>query len=351
MANVQQYFEQFNERIRLGRFEENQTLREKRDIIRDKLDARLPGIFEKYGELCPTYSFRDQGSYEMGTGVQPLNGDFDIDQGLYFAVRTDEYPDPVVLKQRVHEALVDHTERVEIRRPCVTVFYQRTGESIYHVDIAVYSDGSNNLDRKSRLAKGKEFSAPEHRVWEVSDPQGLASTILNRFDGNDRTQFRRVVRYLKRWKDENFSPTGHAAPLGIALTVAAYDDLQPAYTDRFAGKPDDQEALRQLVPAMLSRFQSVWDHDQQEWVQRLAVPLPVEPRNDLCARMSNKQMAEFKAKLEALCDALDAAAQEVDPVEACKTLRGVFGRDFPVPEKEATAKHHRPAFASSSSSA
>ena len=81
MANVQSQFGTFNKRIRLGRFEENATLREKRDIIRDKLKANLPGVFEKHSETCPKFSFLDQGSYQMGTGTKPLDGDFDIDPG------------------------------------------------------------------------------------------------------------------------------------------------------------------------------------------------------------------------------------------------------------------------------
>lgn len=137
MAEVQKQFEKFNGTIRLGRFDEEKTLQEKRDIIREKLRAKLPAVFEKYGEKCPAFDFADQGSYGIGTGIKPLNGDFDIDQGMYFKVSKKDY-DPVVLKERVREALDGHTKEVRIRRPCVTVFYQRQGEPIYHVDIAVY---------------------------------------------------------------------------------------------------------------------------------------------------------------------------------------------------------------------
>ena len=42
MADVQSYFEQFNNAIRLGKFEENETLRAKRDIIQNKLWDNLP---------------------------------------------------------------------------------------------------------------------------------------------------------------------------------------------------------------------------------------------------------------------------------------------------------------------
>src|SRR5687768_415050 len=152
MANVQRQLEEFNGKIRLGKFDENQILRDKRDAVRSRLDEKIPGVFKKYHEECPDYYYRNQGSYEMDTGVVPLDGDFDIDQGIYFAVATGKYPDPVVLKRRVHEALDGHTKDVRIRRPCVTVQYQRAGEPVYHVDMAVYSDGDRNADGKSRLA-------------------------------------------------------------------------------------------------------------------------------------------------------------------------------------------------------
>ncbi len=350
MARVQKQFDQFNEAIKLKRFEENQTLREKRDIIRRKLRERLPGVFAAHGEECPAFFFRDQGSYKMGTGIKPLDDDFDIDQGLYFVIATTAYPDPVVLKRRVHEALDGHTDSVRIRRPCVTVTYHEEGEPIYHVDIAVYSDGSANPDGNSQLAKGREYSTPEHRYWEASDPQGLIDKIDERFKGNDAKQFRRGVRYLKRWKGEKFSGEGNVAPLGIGLTVATYDDLATVYTDEAAGKPDDLEALRRLVGKILGRFSRVFGAGGNlAW--RLVVPLPVEPGNDLFEQMTDTQMAGFEEKLQALRDALEAATDEIDPVEACKTLQGVFGEDFPIPEKEETAKRHASAIVSSSNSA
>jgi hypothetical protein len=352
MANVQKQFEGFNGKIRLGRFDENQTLRDKRDAVRDRLDEKLPDIFKKYDEQCPSYYYRNQGSYKMDTGVVPLDGDFDIDQGIYFAVSSDTYPDPVVLKQRVHEALDGHTKDVRIRRPCVTVQYQRGGEPVYHVDIAVYSDEDENADSKSRLAVGRENSADENRQWEVSNPQALIDTILGRFKGNDRKQFRRIVRYFKRWKDQNFSSDGNAAPLGIGLTVATYDDLNPAYSDPTAGTPDDLLAMRNLVRAILGKFTTVYDLNQGKNRRRLKVLLPVEPWNDLFEQMSDTQMTRFEEKLEHLRDALDAAANAVDPHDAATELSKVFGGDFPVPEKKETAKQHAAsAFVTSSSNA
>jgi hypothetical protein len=351
MATVQKQFFEFHGAIKLKRFEDEQTLRDKRDIIRRKVNQNLPAVFERHGEDEPEWSWRDQGSYEMGTGTKPLSGDFDIDQGLYFAVSKGSY-DPVTLKKRVHEALDGHTDDVEVRRPCVTVWYHRAGERVYHVDIAVYSSASENGDGRDYLAVGRIGSSEEKRGWEVSDPEGLSDEIFGRFEGDDRSQYRRVVRYLKRWRDHNFSSDGNAAPPGIGLTVAAYHWLENVYVDPFANgttKPDDLKALLRLVEEMLDRFTLTY-HDGA-FARRLAVELPTEPYSDLFARMTSVQMEAFEAKLGKLRDALAYADDEADPVAACERLRRVFGDDFPVPEKQETARKTSAAIASSSSAA
>jgi HTH-type transcriptional regulator / antitoxin HigA len=336
MTNIQSQFEIFNSRIQLGRFHESETLREKRDVIRQKLKNNLPSVFDSQGEACPDYYFLNQGSYEMGTGIKPLNGDYDIDQGLYFLVSTTAYPDPVILKERVFEALNGHAERVELRRSCVRVFYRCEGEPIYHVDVAVYSDSSKNVDGKSRCAKGKRYS--EDRFWEVSEPENLTNTIFSRFkDEQDRTQFRRIIRYWKRWKAVNFTAGGGSAPSSIGLTLLTCDHFQPIYTDRLANKHNDLATMRALVDTVLGRFTYAYDGDEQRSVERLVVKLPIEPWNDVFDRMTAKQMTTFKEKLITLRDTLLYAEDVSNSVVACEQLQLVFGGDFPVPEKKETA--------------
>ena len=95
MADVQKQFGEFNEAIRLKQYEENTTLREKRDVVLKKLKERMKALFKEKDEAQPTYTHFDQGSYKLGTGVKPLEGDFDIDVGLRFDVTKEDYPDPV----------------------------------------------------------------------------------------------------------------------------------------------------------------------------------------------------------------------------------------------------------------
>lgn len=351
MANVQPYFESFDREIRLGRFDENDTLREKRDIIRDRVDDVLADVFEDWGEDVPEWHWRNQGSYELGTGIKPLPGDqIDIDQGLYFDIDHEDW-DPVVLKERVHEVLDGHTKKVRVRRPCVTVWYHQRGEEVFHVDIAVYAMGSSWS--ASRIAMGKRHSSDENRAWDVSDPQGLVNAIYARFSsGPDRDQFRRVVRALKRWKDVNFRSSGNEAPLGVALTVCAYYGLQVRFRDPFAkAEPDDRAALLGLVNWVLGQITSVWDRDAERYTRQIRVDLPVQPYNDLFDRMTYRQTERMEEKLQALRDALVEADREVKPERACEILSDVFGDDFPVPDVQDTARVTRSAYSRSGSSA
>lgn len=353
MANVQPQFEAFDDAVRLRRFDENATLRDKRDILRGRVDDNLAAVFERYGENVPEWSWRNQGSYELGTGVKPLGGaEIDIDQGLYFDVDVRDW-DPVALKARVHEVLDGHTKRVAIRRPCVTVWYHWAGEPVFHVDIAVYALGSSWS--KSRIAMGKENSGDAYRTWDVSDPQGLIDALYRRFpSGSRRDQFRRVVRTLKRWKDVNFSDAGNEAPLGVALTACAYHGLQNRATDPFAVSfedPDDRAALLDLVDWIRGQIRPAFDAERGCASRTLSVSLPTDPYNDLFDRMTYRQTEKLEAKLDALRCALVDADALVDPVEACRALRSVLGDDFPVPAQQDTARATRPAFSRSGSSA
>jgi hypothetical protein len=353
LAQIQKQFEQFHDNIKLGYYDECAELREKRDRVIMALSEGLDRLEKEREVKYPGYSTFNQGSYAMHTGIKPLDSDYDIDVGVLFRLSKDDY-DPVEVKEWVYDALDGHTERIELRRSCVTVYYQLEGEPIYHVDLAIYSDGGWNSDKTTYIAKGKRYSDEENRFWEEADPQGLITAISEySTDAHDRKQFRRIVRYLKRWKDHKFSADGNEAPVGIALTTAAYDWLSPTYDicDPFSGKRqyDDLRALIDLVDVMLSKFEYCYAND--EWTYRLKVNLPVVPQNDLLEKMSNKQMANFKDRLEDLGNALENAQEEPDPVEACRILTQEFGDDFPVPDKKDTAFSVPPGIVGSSCSA
>ena len=166
-------------------------------------------------------------------------------------------------------------------------------------------------------------------------------------------QFRRVIRYLKRWKDFKFSSDGNGAPIGIGITVAAYRWFNVSkYVDHFTGKTtyDDLTAMQNFVNALIGNFRDVYNAG--EWISRLCVKLPVAPYCDLFEKITDNHMVNFKKKLELLQNVLNEAQTELDPSEACQKLQKQFGDDFIVPNKEKTALiSSAPAIVSSSSSA
>jgi hypothetical protein len=293
----------FNERIKHEQFEERELLRERRELLTDRLRGALPA--EHKARLFT------QGSYAMQTGVKPLNGEYDIDVGLEFECCTKDFDGPVQAKMLVHDALRQGRRRVEVRRSCVTVYYKgASGLPDHHVDIAVYA---RDKDGRLMLAKGRQHSSPDECRWQPSHPEQLTALVRDRFEGEQVAQFRRCVRYLKRWKQVNFSAS---APHSIALTMAAYHWFRPN-ADRWFEDLDDGAALLELVRTLLGGFQA----------GRLTVALPVAPEPDLLEVMTPNQMLDLRSKLDALEAAL-VRAQQQDISEAVPTLAGHFGDDF-----------------------
>ncbi|WP_437762044.1 cyclic GMP-AMP synthase DncV-like nucleotidyltransferase [Sorangium sp. So ce281] len=335
MADVQKYFVQFDEAIRFDRDHEKQILAEKRERILRRLSEGIKRQRVE-GVKIPSYEPFNQGSYAMNIGVKPVDGDFDLDVGLRFDLSKDEYPDPVVVKTWVHDAVKSHTNKVEVRRTCVTVFYQEGGEDVYHVDLAIYSSGKRNSDGKDYIAKGKPGSRREERFWEPSDPQELQRLLTAAHSGEDAQQFRRVIRALKRWKDLRLSRShGRKSTKGIALTVAALHWFRPCKRQAASAsdtKYDDLGALSNLVSTMLSRFMPVWSAEELRSVSRLRIENPVARNYDLCSNMSTASMLGFKETLEKLDAALKRAQNAVELRAACKELGEQLGDDFPLPE-------------------
>lgn len=342
MADCKVQFNNFHENIKLK--EENDILREKRDIIIGVLNKKLPEQTEY------KFSIFNQGSYAMHTGIKPLDDDYDIDVGLYFEMSKDDV-DPIEAKKWIYNALEGHTKDVKIKKPCVTVTYKAG----YHVDVTVYA--AENSDGKVYLAKGKPSSNEGDKFWDESNPKDLIKTIKeNLVDENDRKQFRRVVRYLKRWKDNTFTSV-NGKPTGIALTSCVYHWLDiKKETDLFDGKTTykDLDALIHIVSTMISNFvdELVLIDGEYKYMPRLRVYLPVEPKPELFEKMTHKQMKTFKEKLEELLMALEEAKEKVDPSEAAEILQKQFGVDFPIPAKSSTGKKAMaPAVITSSESA
>jgi hypothetical protein len=323
MADLQKHFEQFHNAIRVD-FDSQSTLREKRDIVLEKIAKSL----KKNGR--PSFERLLQGSYKMKTGVLPLGEEeFDIDVGLVFDFE-DHRPETEEVRGWVMDAIGEHTDKVAEKTPCIRVHYKDSPP--YHLDLVVYGRLSGELQLATKSA------------WIDADPEQLLGHVASAYaqyggtEGNTGIdQFRRTVRYLKRWGDVRSPGDAKGKPTGLAYTLLASKEL--ACTQAFDGTPDDATALSNMTESASKSF-------------RISAKKPTPEYEDMFERLDNSQMELFKRDLKTLADTIRAAQDEPDPHDACSLLVAVLGTDFPVPPKGSGGKRtSSPAIVPSSSSA
>ena len=323
--SVQSELKNFNDKIRAD-FVTKKELSEKRDILLAKLRSN---------DDLPSFKELSQGSYAMCTGIEPEDdSEYDIDVALRFSANKDDY-DPIDLKEQICEILKNHTDYgAEIKKPCVTVTYKKDGEAKFHVDLVTYLYADKD-DENSQLyiAKGKDKDSQE---WEEADPEGLVDYIKASVEfGEKRNQFRRVVRYLKKWKNRKFSNTGHANPPSIGITLIAADNFN--YYEE-----DDLNSLIDVVNTIVNKFSYVRTNEYGRYMYRISLSLPYILKfkfgNDVFEKMSDAQMTDFKDKIEKLKKDLVEVRDEADELEQYKKLNKIFGDDFEIPEAKNSAK-------------
>ena len=322
MATLQSEFLTFHDNIKIGTYDENSTLREKRDLLLDELTTKLKDEKVPGTDKPLTFKKLDQGSYAMKTGIKPQKGEYDIDVGVVFDITTNEY-EPQKLKKLIYDKLdVVDKRQVTYNRPCVTVEYSAG----YHVDLAIYADNSNSY----HIAWGTQHST--NPTWEPADPKGLTQWVKDIGSGDDqRKQYRRCVRALKKWKERSFSVNGNTAPPSIGLTIQA----GRAFSYQ---AENDLEALIQIARSIKNGFTQEWDEDSASWLWTTKCNLPVSPYKNVYYKMTLKQLNNYYEKVTALLDALVAAQNEESEAEASKILRKIFGDDFPLVEDSKATK-------------
>jgi hypothetical protein len=315
VAKLQSEFNKFHETIKLKQYEENEDLREKRDLLLDELkdkikDEKVPGTDKKL-----TFRSINQGSYAMNTGIKPQNDDYDIDVGVIFDVTNDEYKSSD-LKKLVRDKLNKWNRTVNYNRPCITVEYLSED---YHVDLAVYSENNDDI----HIAWGKESSS--EKIWYKSEPEKLTKWVAKvSSDADESAQFRRCVRYLKKWKEKHFTSNGNGAPPSIGLTIQA--------RNAYRKNSSDIDTLMTMVNYIKDSFTNVYDEDTYKYIKSIVVCLPVEPFKNVYYKMSLIQQNNFYEKIDALQEVLVSAAQEESEHKASKLLRKAFGDEFPFVE-------------------
>ena len=329
MTKLQNEFKKFHDEIKLGTYDENEILRVKRDLIikdlRNSLkDEKIPGTDKPL-----TFTKIDQGSYAMNTGIKPKDEEYDIDVGVIFDIKNDEY-DSNDLKKLVRDKLNNTYKRtVDFNTPCITVPYK----SGYHVDMPIYSKNNDDL----HIAWGKENSKT-NRCWSKAEPKKLTTWVQDVSSvTEEREQFRRCVKALKKWKQKHFSSAGNVAPPSIGITIQARNAFK-FYAD------SDLDALITITKAIKNSFSLSLNPDTNTFLYTVKTKLPVEPYKDVYYKMTAIQLNYFYHKIDALLESLEESQSEGSDHEASKILRKAFDNDFPLAEdsKETKTKPYVP---------
>ena len=318
---IQTHFDKFHDRIKLGRQDDAYKKARDRD---DSIKSDVKASFSEAG--YPVVAEFIQGSLNTHTGIMPISGDFDIDRAL--VIDADGAPEnPVTPKKEALDVLEDRGfKNAKIKKPCVTAEY---ASGNVHIDFIIYKQSGD----QHYLAVGKKNSDEYNREWSAADPLGLMAWI-NDDSSHDEAdakavlaQFRRLVRYLKRWRDVQFSTTVAAKVFSIGLTVMVKSEFEPSFSKE--GARQDLEALRATVAGILDAGYFYEAVDNKYHVQ---VDLPVQPWRDIFYGSSLDTGTQLHNKLEYLKVQLGKVEVSSDEREQCEILNKLFGDDFKVPD-------------------
>lgn len=296
MSNLHNEFGTFHDKVALSPGKKA-SLRTSRDAVRERIRN-----FFREGLEVEAPKFHAQGSYAMGTTVNPLNGEFDIDDGVYLQHldRHDstKWPTPDTVHKWLITAVDGQTDEQPVdKRTCVRVLY--TGR--YHVDLPSYA----MLNGEFLLAEKGEAG------WHRSDPKALADWFKRQVRQRGE-QLRRVVRYLKAWADYQAGKRG-TMPSSLILTVLA--------TEHFCPSDRDDVSLSNTATAIRNAVKPVF-----------CVRNPVDPAEELTSRLEADQKTRFQKAISELADDSVTAVASTNTAKASRLWRGQLGDRFPLIE-------------------
>lgn len=300
MANNNEQFKAFHDAIKATKGRKD-TLRQNRDALRDRIRKYFKENHKEY--IQPKFCW--QGSFAMNTILNPIKdeaglGAYDLDDGIYFI--SDNESDKKDLEwyhAEIYEAVKDHTlNGAEDNAPCVTVLYADG----HHVDLPCYFQVTDETPLLS------------HRKtpWIESDPKGLREWFND--ECNNKTNLKRIVRYLKAWCDYVKDETDKKMPTGCILTMFAAEYFVELGED---GREDVQ--LRDILSKM---------YDALSAKDGLHCIRPTEPHDDLLEGYSEKRKQDFLDELKSFKEDANRAINCKNPHEACLKWQKHFGNRF-----------------------
>jgi hypothetical protein len=299
MANCHKLFLKFNDLIALNS-EREKTLRKSRDDVRDRIRKYFR---DKDNGFFPR--FHGQGSFMMKTIIEPLDGEFDIDDGIYFQVEAEPSQAVSTFHRWIDEAVNGQTKKNPMdKQTCVRLIYARD----YHLDLPIYYVIEGQTPYLAHGSKG----------WIQSDPREFIKWFNGQADNkSQRKQLKRIVRYLKAWSDYRKS-RGSKLPSGLIFSILAANNI--VFDAR------DDVALYQTLKNIKSKL------DQYFVCYRPTTPV-YENLLEECSK-TNKEY--FLSQLDSLIQSAEKALNKnTNLADACKAWQRHFGNvRFPFESEE-----------------
>ena len=223
-------FEEFNGKIRLPKSKRDK-LEHNRNTLRDKVKKH----FKERNWKIPR--FYPQGSFPLQTNLNPIKKmasggsikeKYDLDYGVYFICPISEREKADTYHGRVNAAVARHASEVKDKNTCVRVVY----EDGHHIDLPIYwMESKDSVPKLAHKSKG----------FVDSDPKAFGDWVnQNIQNAGHNGQLRRIIRYLKAWKDSREDDNASIKlPSGFILTILACNN--------YMGDESDPVALKNTV--------------------------------------------------------------------------------------------------------
>lgn len=289
MANIHNLFESFNDSITLSDAKTN-NLRTSRNALRKVIKEWFSDNKKQQPKFCW------QGSFAMKTTVNPVgSSDYDIDDGVYLSGYSDvdcsEWPATSTVHTWVKNAVDGQTKESPVNKDtCIRVVYA----SGYHIDLPIYIENNGSI-----------YLAHKTKGWTISDPKAFKDWFIQKVKDNDE-QLRRLVKYLKAWKDYKSVPLK-----GIEITILVSDNF-------CIYEGHDEKSLRDTVKAIINSLEASFTCYK-----------PVAPYENLFSGFSESKKNSILNSLRSLKKALDSAISEEDALTASNYMIDEFGSRFP----------------------
>lgn len=337
--SLQKQFIKFDENIRLTWQDDKiRKIREKDESIKENIRKK----FKEKG--YSVQEFFKQGSYATKTTIIPLDDDYDIDVAVVINSK-DAPDDPTDPKKVLRDVLKDRNlKEPKIKLPCVTAQYYKSGEKNFHLDYPIYKKDELN---RYYLAVGKEFSSKEIKKWDDSDPKGITDWLNDRDDFNSDeaySQYKRIIKYIKRWRDFKISGTEKKKVYSIGLSIMIRESFIESIS--YDGDIKDIESIIKTLSGILngSYFTFTSYNKDNNPQYDITVKLPKVPYRDVFEKHGKSIGTLVYNKLTKFKNKLEEVIKEEKLKKQCEILaEKVFGGDFPIPKDDTGNKKFKEA--------